>query len=447
MNRNNFPMRKRVRFWRGLAQAPLLAAMKIAAPACVMMAASAVMAQEASIVPLAFSDALSRAFNADPGLRAAGAGVEAAEGGLRQARTRPNPVLSTEVENFNGTGDLKRFSSAETTFSLSQQIDVTGLRSARVSLAKRELHGAELDLALRGLDLVRNVQTAYFEALATQELVVISRERLKTADAINTTIARRVAAARDPLMAGARSEAGLAEARTALTRAQADAATARARLASFWGGAEDFTLSGTDFALAQLDHAHDLNPDKNPDLARLSAERDRFAAAASVERSKAWANPTLSFGYRRFEDRGGNGALVAGVSIPLGVFDRNQGAVAQARANEKRAGYDLEAGRLAIAREYAALQRSLSSEAATVLALEQEVIPQAERALELARDGYNQGAFSYLDVMEAQRALSNARAARVHSLLSYHSNEAALDRLTARFADALPGKENFNDQP
>ena len=69
------------------------------------------------------------------------------------------------------------------------------------------------------------------------------------------------------------------------------------------------------------------------------------------------------------------------------------------------------------------------------------MIPQAERALELAQDGYNRGAFSYLDVLEAQRALSDARQNRVDSLRSYHSNEAALDRLTARFGEALPIEE------
>jgi len=435
--------RRRAPFLRGLAQAPLFVAIRIAAPSSALLVAAPVAARETIVAQLVFPDALTRALEADPGLKAAGAGVEAAEGGVRQARVRSNPVLSTDVENFNGPGDLKGFSSAETTFTLSQEIDVSGQRSARVDLAKRELQGARLDAVLRRLDIARDVQTAFFDALAMQELVVIARERLGTAEAVNTAVSRRVNAARDPLMAGARSEAGVAEARIALTRAQADLANARAKLASFWGGAEDFTLSNVDFALnVQLDHAHDLDPARNPDLARLSAERDRFAAAASVERSKAWANPTLSVGYRRFEDRNGDGALVAGVSIPLGVFDRNQGAVAQARAKEKRAAYDLEAGRLAIAREYAALQRALSAEAASVLSIEQEVIPQAERALKLARDGYNQGAFSYLDVMEAQRALSNAREARVNSLRSYHANEAALDRLTARFADARPGKES-----
>jgi cobalt-zinc-cadmium efflux system outer membrane protein len=361
---------------------------------------------------------------------------------LRQARVRPNPTLDAEVENFNGPGDLRGFDGAETTFSLSQEVELGGRRNARMRLADRELHGAELDRVLRGLDLVRDVQSAYYDALAAEELVAIARERLATAEALSSSVARRVAAARDPLMAGARAEAGLAEARIALTRAQAEAATSRARLASFIGRDEGFTLIAADFALPRAsDHEHGPLGDESPDIARLTAERDRFGAAVSVERSLAWQNPTLSLGYRRFEDRDGDGALVAGVSIPLGVFDRNQGSVARARAEQRRAEFELDAARRTLAREYAALERAIASDAAAVQSTEEEVIPQAERALALAQDGYNRGAFSYLDVLEAQRALSDARQNRVDSLRSYHSNEAALDRLTARFGEALPIEE------
>lgn len=396
-----------------------------------------------STAPLTLEDALARAIEADPGLRAADAGVDAARGGLRQARTHPNPELSAEVENFNGEGELRGFDGAETTFSLSQEIELGGRRGARVQLADRELHGAELERVVRGLDLIRDVQIAYFDALAAQELVTIAQERLQTAEALNVSVSRRVSAARDPLMAGARAEAGLAEARIALTRAQAEAATARAALASLLGGDTGFALIPADFALARAgEHEHDDPSDSIPDLARLTAARDRANAAIRVERSLAWQNPTLSFGYRQFAADDDEGALVAGVSIPLGVFDRNGGAVARARAEQRRAEFDLEAGRRALMRELAALERSIATDAAAITATEDEVIPQAERALALAQDGYNRGAFSYLDVLEAQRALSDARQARIDALRNYHNNEAALDRLTARFAEALPQQES-----
>lgn len=397
-------------------------------------------AQEAG--PLTLQDAITRAVEADPGLQAAGAGVDAARGGMRQARARPNPELSAEVENFNGSGALRGFDGAETTFSLSQEVEIPGRRSSRIRLADRELHGAELDRALNGLDLIRQVQIAYYDALAAQELVLIAQERLETAQALNTSVARRVQAARDPLMAGARAEAGLAEARVALSRAQAEAAIARAQLASLLGGDTGFSLVPADFALPRAnDHEHAALSDNSPDIARLTTERDRASASLSVERSLAWQNPTLSFGYRRFEETNGESALVAGVSIPLGVFDRNQGSVARARAEQRRAELNLEAARRTLSREYAALERAIETDAAAVRATEDEVIPQAERALELAQDGYNRGAFSYLDVLEAQRALSDARQARVDTLRTYHNNEAALDRLTARFGEALPEQE------
>jgi len=431
--------RRSARLLRHLASTPaMLAALGVASSAIVI--ASPAHAQAAA--PLTLQEALNRAIESDPGLRAAEAGVDAALGGVRQARVRPNPELGAEVENFNGRGDLRGFQGAETTFSLSQQVELGGQRRARIRLADRELHGAELDRVLRGLDLLRDVQIAYYDALAAQELVAIERERVATAEALDGSVARRVAAARDPLMAGARAQAGLAEARIALTRAEAQAATARARLASYWGGEDGFALIRADFALpVASDHEHALDADQAPDVARLTAERERLDAAARLERSLSFQNPTLSLGYRRFEDRDGDGALVAGFSIPLGVFNRNQGSVARAEAEQRRAAFDLEAGRRALAREFAALERALLSDATAVRSTEQDVIPQAERALALAQDGYNQGAFSYLDVLEAQRALSNARQARVEALRSYHSNEAALDRLTARFAETLPGQE------
>ncbi|MEQ1490181.1 MAG: TolC family protein, partial [Terricaulis sp.] len=196
--------------------------------------ASPAIAQAAQALTL--EDAIARAVEADPGLQAAAAGVDAARGGLRQARVRPNPELSAEVENFNGEGELRGFDGAETTFSLSQEVELGGRRGARVQLADRELHGAELERVVRGLDLIRDVQIAYFDALAAGQLVIIAEERLEIAQALNASVNRRVSAARDPLMAGARAEAGLAEARISLARAQAEAATARATLASLLDG-------------------------------------------------------------------------------------------------------------------------------------------------------------------------------------------------------------------
>ena len=174
-------MSEKLRLWRRsarvlshLAAAP--AGLATFGAAAALVAAAPAFAQQGA--PLTLDSALARAIETDPGLQAAFAGVDAARGDLRQARTRPNPDLSVEVENFNGPGDLRGLQGAETTFALSQEVELGGQRRARINLADRELHGAELDRVLAGLDLLREVQTAYFEALAAQQKVVIARQTL-----------------------------------------------------------------------------------------------------------------------------------------------------------------------------------------------------------------------------------------------------------------------------
>lgn len=391
--------------------------------------------------PLTLDDALQRAAEADPRLRAAEAGVEAARAGRAQARVRPNPVLDLEVENFAGTDALRGFDGSEATFRLSQPIERGGRRSARVALADRALDAAGREALIRRLDVFEEVQRAFYDALAAEELVEIGAERLATAEAVQRTVDRRVSAARDPLMAGARAAAGVGEARIVLENARREAAIARATLASFWGGGEDFALSDLLLELpVTATHGHEQRADGGPDFARIEADRARAAAAVRLERSRAFADPVLSFGVRRFEASDEAG-LVAGLSIPLGIRDRNRGGVARARAEERRAAFDVEAARLRLKREADALTRRLESASASVAAMDRDVIPPAERALALARDGYNQGAFSYLDVLEAQRALTAVREARVAALRTYHHTEAALDRLTARFAESERSEE------
>lgn len=424
---------------RSLRRASIAIPLALSLTVCVAAIVVPAYAQQGQALTL--DDAIAAAIDSDPGLQAAEAGVDAALGGLRQARARQNPVLGVEVENFNGPGELRGFDGAETTFTLSQEVDLGGQRRARIRVANLELHGAELDRVVRGLDLIRDVQIAYYDALAAQELVEIERERVATAEALNASVARRVGAARDPLMAGARAEAALAEARIALARAEADALTARQRLASLAGLPEGFALAGLDLALPEAtEHDHDFS-DLSPDVARSIAERERANANLRLERSLGYASPDLTLGYRRFEDRDGEGAFVAGISIPLGVFDRNRGGVDRARAEARRAELELEVRRRAIAREFTMLQRAIATDAQAIRSIEQEVIPQAERALSLAREGYDRGAFSYLDVLDAQRALTDARQGRIDALRSYHNNEAALDRLTARFLEAMPDQE------
>lgn len=109
--------------------------------------------------------------------------------------------------------------------------------------------------------------------------------------------------------------------------------------------------------------------------------------------------------------------------------------MARARAESARAGHQRAAYERALARESARLQTELETARLEIEGLDARVIPASAAALDSARNGYERGAFSYIDVLEAQRALAESRQRRVAALQSFHRAEVSLARLSGARAE------------
>ena len=81
-----------------------------------------------------FKDLLAQVQANAPRLAEAAAGVRQAEGLARQAGARPNPTVGMEIENFSGSGVYSGANNAETTFSLSQPLEVGGKRLSLIHI-------------------------------------------------------------------------------------------------------------------------------------------------------------------------------------------------------------------------------------------------------------------------------------------------------------------------
>ncbi|MBQ1562064.1 TolC family protein [Caulobacter sp.] len=388
--------------------------------------------------PLGLSEALSRAAKADPARPALRSRLNAAEAGVRQASVRPNPVVGVEVEDLTGTGSYSLVNRAQATVYYQQSHERGGKRAARAALARSDIAQVRLRDDVRVLDLLHDVELAWIEAVAAEAEVRLAADRLKLAERAQAEVSRRVRAARDPLFAGARADAQVAEARIALEETQARAANARRALAAFWGGAEVEVDPATLEDVAVADQV--AGPPSATDLALLEAQRGVAAAKVRVEESKAIQDPTWRAGLRYLND-GGDVAAIVGGSIPLGRYDTNRGAIDQARAAQTAADLDLIGAKAVFERKIAAVQASLAQKAGEARRIETEIVPANARTVDLVRDGFNRGGFSYLDVIEAQKALIDARARRLAVLKSFQIDRAQLDRLTGAYASLLPASE------
>lgn len=361
-----------------------------------------------------------------------------------QAGLIPNPELQTEVENFGGGGDRLAFEETETTISLAQAIELGGKRSKRKRLAETGQELTNWDYEVARLDVLTAVAKAFIATLAAQQRAQLFADLSALAHLSVDTVDEQIRAGATSSTELLRAQADLG--RTEAERRQADQelAQARVRLAAKWGNprptfrvvAGDLSHVETPPPLATLlPRVADA-----PDVARWTAELENRRAAVELERAEAIPNLTLSLGGRHFSDNGDN-ALVGGFSIPLPVFNRNQGDILAAEEGVSKATAERTRATVAAEEALAAAYEDLRSNAAQVVLLRDDVLPKSEAAFRGTRDAYERGLLRFLDVLDSQRTWFEVRDQLVQTLAAYHSAAAEVERWTGLPLSAAAGRE------
>lgn len=389
------------------------------------MTAAVLVATAAAARPITLTEALARAEEQSPLLRASQAAVAAAEARARQAGVSPNPELEVEVENALGTGPYQGFGGTELTVAVGQRFERGGKRDARRALARAELDLANANLLRARSDMVRDVRTAFAELAAAGERLDLAREAIERAEELARVAGLMVETGRDPPLRQLRAEASLAEARAAEQRAQAELEQAERALAAFVGLAEE-NLN----AAAEAD-----GPAPAPAFAEgvpvavriAEAERRVAEARIDVERSAGVSDITARAGVQGHAETG-DVALVGGISFPLAIRDRNRGGIEAARAEVLAAEARLAQARLDANRELRDAQTLLTAAEARLAALEGAGLAQAREAVRVARLGYAAGRFPLLEVLDAEAALNAALTSLVEARRDRARALAALER-------------------
>jgi len=178
----------------------------------------------------------------------------------------------------------------------------------------------------------------------------------------------------------------------------------------------------------------------NPDLARFEAERAERAAELELARARRIPDPRVGAGVRHLAGPS-DAALVFEVAVPLPLFDRHRGAIAEAAERGVQLGAARAAAeRAARASLFGTHARWLSAYEESV-ALRDRLVPAARRALAELRDGWRSGRVSQLDVLAAQRADFDAVDRLLHALGEYHHARIASERLVGGSVGELHGTE------
>jgi cobalt-zinc-cadmium efflux system outer membrane protein len=393
---------------------------------------------------ITLQQALLLALMKNPELQSFSLEIRAREARILQSGLILNPVVQFEVENFFGSKEFRRFDGAETTLSLSQAFQLGGKRFKRVRLTASERDLAKWDYEAKRLDVFAEVTKAFIDTVAKQERVKLAENLVRLAEQSYQTVSARVQAGKVSPIDETKATAALSLTRLDLERAKRSFDAAKKILGATWGN------SSPAFARAegQLDLDSSIptfeqiskDLEKNPDIVRWAAEIEQRRSALVLEEANRIPDLTLSGGIRRLNETQ-DSAFLVGLSIPLPVFNKNEGAIAEAKTRLVKAEREQRAAILKVHSSLVEAYQRLSTAFVEAMTLREQVLPALRNAFEAVQEGYRYGKFGYLDVLDTQRTLFESQSHYLEALAAYRKGIADVERLMGMSFDGNPKQE------
>jgi len=383
--------------------------------------------------PLTLQDVVDRFLRRNLAVEAARQRVDVAHAERIASRLRPNPTVTLLGDQFALSGPTPFNQLYELAATYAQPIERSEKRRLRGEVGDLTVSVAEAQLADVLRQRLAEVKRAFYEAVLATNLVELARQNRQSFDDLVTLNQTR-------FEEGAIAEGELLKVK--LERVKFGTAVAQAQL-----GVQQATIK----LLALLDaEALDSTTPVVGELAFTPAPLDVSAIRAqalqnatalqvaersvglaerriALEQARAAIELTPFVGYKRL---GPDNTILFGVSIPLPLFDRNQGGIARARAEAGATRTEMMQTRTRILADVESAFRAWESARARVLVFEQGLLQQADESRAIALAAYREGAISLLAVLETERARTDIRQQYLEALFDVRVSRVVLEAVT-----------------
>jgi cobalt-zinc-cadmium efflux system outer membrane protein len=370
------------------------------------------------LTQLSLDDAVRLALQRNATLRAKEREYEATRANEITAGLRPNPTASYAAEQLGGGAA----SQEQHTVIVGQTIETGGKRQRRIDSARAATRVSSFEVADVRRQTVATVKKSFTDILVAQAILELTQANLKTLDELERV--QRFRAERGDI-----SELELTRIqvqRFAFERDAADAAqasrTAKIALRAAVGPeaiAADFSVTGTlEFRDVIVDRANSQRRAlaNRPDLLASEAGRDKARADYNLARANASWDFTPQLEYQRI---GPDNTLGFGVSLPIRIFDRNQGEIARTNAATGQATALRDAAVIQVLSDVDTALSTLATEREKVRALRQIYLPKAQQARDTVEFAYRRGGLSLLDFLDAERTYRDTALEHIRALGNY----------------------------
>jgi len=351
------------------------------------------------------------------------------------AGLRPRPGLTVSAENLRLSGETPASRLHEYGISVAQPIELGNRKALRMEVAERTVSVSEARLTEVLRRQLFDVKRTYYESVLARVLLEIEQENRDNFQGLvkfNTVRFEE----------GYIAEGDLLKVR--LERTKFDFAVANAQLALRRANIRLLELIGerdferavrleisnrlqappVDLNLMQLKETALVN---RPEIKVAEAELALAQSSIKLERSRAKGEVTPYAGYKRV---GVDNTLLAGVTVPLPIGNRNQSGIARAEAEQKVAETSLSFVRNRTLAEVDAAYRAYETAREQVRAYEAGLLKQSDESREIQLGAYQEGATELITLIEAQKTRTEVRASYYRAIFDYYTSIFQLELAT-----------------
>lgn len=426
-----------------------------------LLGAVVVRGQGAPERKLTLAEVIASARRNHPLIVAAQQRVAMAEAEQLEAGLRPNPSFYVSGENFPITGTRHPFdfgSSIDWFAVYSHTYETSNKRQLRVSFAERNLAAAQAEAAAIERGVLYEVKAAYHRVAISKLRGALLSENLNS---LNQLVGLNEVRVRE----GYTAEGDLIKVRLETQRVEyqmrrVELEHERARIELLRAmGAGSFEKNETEFEVAEeLDYAPAaIDPAqlreaamKLPQLQAGRAMVERAQAHLRLEQARTRPDFTFNVGYKR---NSGDNTLVAGVTVPLPVYNRNQAQISRAEAALAAAQAEMRHTQNLALAELAAAERAVRMNQKQIESLRADFLLRADESRSISLAAYREGAVDLLVLLDSQRVRAQAQEFYFQALydyqLSIHELERAsgIDRLPRQAPDAQTSVQSPEQSP
>jgi len=381
---------------------------------------------------LTLDQALNLADRYHPQLQASDALVDVAKAGVTTARAYPNPEIG-----FLAGRQLARIPSAvagsESFYTFSQPLELGPLRPSRLKLAEQGVESSQFFLAETRLAVLSAVRRAFHEVLRRKSEITLAGENLRLVENLRQRVQLRVQVGEAGTIELNRADAEAATARTLSNGMQLQLVAAMAQFRAAVGAplGPDIELEPIPpppASLPSLDQLREEVLEQHPSIALVHSEIRRAEARLAYETALRLPQPALRTEAETLPD---TPYWHIGVTVPIPVWNRRQGPIAEATAAVRQANQLAQARQIEFLAALEGAYGRYQVAGQQIAAFEQGVLRDAELARQAAEIAYQLGERGIIEVLDAQRVLRIVRQDYLNAQYERRSAQLDIDQLRA----------------